>query len=576
MTSHVESPENADNFESENTDHSAPNSELNTVGSAGIAETGQTEEFARITDGVQLDQAELAAVFAAEKAENAHTATETLDDTSTPDATTGLDTAELAEDTDSDNEEGARELVGAGVGATALSTKKKKSRKPWIVASAVLVLALATVGGTLLAMTKSVTISVDGQDQSVTTLSGSVNGALEAAGISVAVHDTLAPAGEESISDGSRIVLNKGRLLTLTVDGKQVEVWTTARTVEDALAELGRDPGEYQLSADRSREIPLDGLAVNAETLHGVTVTDAKGKTTKLDTPAKTVADLLKAQGIKLGVNDRVSPSLKTAITDSTVVTVVTLPTITVTDGTTVGAPGATEAKDVQSLLAAAGITLGATDTVSPALDAPLTEGLQVVITRIATTQVVVDEPIAQPADETTEDSSMTKGNTEVTQQGAAGVASVTYNVTTTNGVETARVEAARTVTTEAVPTITAVGTKVVTSPASSSSNTPAAQSNSEAPAADGGNTGAVPPAGGSSGVNWDGVANCESTNNWSINTGNGYYGGLQFDVSTWLSAGGGQYAPRADLATREQQIAVAETLYASRGLQPWACGYAG
>lgn len=469
MTSHVESPENADNFESENTDDSAEHSVSNTAGTAGTAETGQTEEFARITDGVQLDQAALAAVFAAEKAENAHTHTETpaepLDDTSKLDEAAGLDTAEHADETDSDDEDAASgELVGAGVGATAVASKKK-SRKPWIVASAVLVLALATVGGTLIAMTKSVTISVDGQDQSITTLSGSVNGALEAAGISVAEHDTLAPTGEESISDGSRIVLNKGRLLTLTVDGKQVQVWTTARTVEDALAELGRDPGQYQLSADRSREIPLDGLAVNAETLHGVSVTDAQGKTTKLDTPAKTVADLLKAQGIKLGVNDRVSPSLTTAIADSTVVTVVTLPTVTVTDGVTVGAPGATEAKDVQSLLAAAGITLSATDTVSPALDAPLTEGLQVVITRIATTQVVVDEAIAQPADETKEDSSMKKGNTEVTQQGAAGVASVTYDVTTTNGAETARVEAGRTVTTEAIPTITVVGTKVVASP---------------------------------------------------------------------------------------------------------------
>ncbi len=56
----------------------------------------------------------------------------------------------------------------------------------------------------------------------------------------------------------------------------------------------------------------------------------------------------------------------------------------------------------------------------------------------------------------------------------------------------------------------------------------------------------------------WDTVAACESGGNWSTNTGNGYYGGLQFDVGTWLAFGGGQYASRADLATREQQIAVA------------------
>ncbi|MCO1578224.1 transglycosylase family protein [Crossiella sp. SN42] len=76
------------------------------------------------------------------------------------------------------------------------------------------------------------------------------------------------------------------------------------------------------------------------------------------------------------------------------------------------------------------------------------------------------------------------------------------------------------------------------------------------------------------SGVNWDALAKCESGNRWNINTGNGFYGGLQFDRGTWLSNGGGQYAPYAHLATREQQIAVAERLYAARKLTPWpSCG---
>jgi hypothetical protein len=64
-----------------------------------------------------------------------------------------------------------------------------------------------------------------------------------------------------------------------------------------------------------------------------------------------------------------------------------------------------------------------------------------------------------------------------------------------------------------------------------------------------------------SDGINWDAIAQCESGGNWSINTGNGYYGGLQFLQATWIGAGGLRYAPRADLATREQQIAVASTL---------------
>lgn len=61
--------------------------------------------------------------------------------------------------------------------------------------------------------------------------------------------------------------------------------------------------------------------------------------------------------------------------------------------------------------------------------------------------------------------------------------------------------------------------------------------------------------------VNWDAIAECESGGNWQINTGNGYYGGLQFSQATWEGAGGLRFAGRADLATREQQIAVASTL---------------
>ena len=70
--------------------------------------------------------------------------------------------------------------------------------------------------------------------------------------------------------------------------------------------------------------------------------------------------------------------------------------------------------------------------------------------------------------------------------------------------------------------------------------------------------------------VNWDAIANCESGGRWNLNSGNGFYGGLQFDYSTWLSNGGGAYAPRADLATKAEQIAVANVLYSRRGLQPW------
>jgi LysM repeat protein len=72
----------------------------------------------------------------------------------------------------------------------------------------------------------------------------------------------------------------------------------------------------------------------------------------------------------------------------------------------------------------------------------------------------------------------------------------------------------------------------------------------------------------------WSGVAQCESSGNWSINTGNGYYGGLQFSQSTWDAYGGSAYAPRADLASPSQQIAIAEKVLAGQGIGAWpVCG---
>lgn len=71
----------------------------------------------------------------------------------------------------------------------------------------------------------------------------------------------------------------------------------------------------------------------------------------------------------------------------------------------------------------------------------------------------------------------------------------------------------------------------------------------------------------------WDQLAKCEAGGNWAINTGNGYYGGLQFTTSTWLGYGGGAYAPNAHLATREQQIAIAIKTQAGQGWGAWpAC----
>jgi resuscitation-promoting factor RpfA len=68
----------------------------------------------------------------------------------------------------------------------------------------------------------------------------------------------------------------------------------------------------------------------------------------------------------------------------------------------------------------------------------------------------------------------------------------------------------------------------------------------------------------------WDHLAQCESGGNWSTNTGNGYYGGLQFSSGTWQAYGGGAYAGTADHATRSQQIAIAEKVLRAQGWKAW------
>jgi resuscitation-promoting factor RpfA len=81
-------------------------------------------------------------------------------------------------------------------------------------------------------------------------------------------------------------------------------------------------------------------------------------------------------------------------------------------------------------------------------------------------------------------------------------------------------------------------------------------------------------PASAATNNTWNQVAECESSGNWTIRTGNGYYGGLQFSQSTWVAYGGTRYAPRADLATRAQQILVAEKVLAAQGPGAWpVCG---
>ena len=332
-------------------------------------------------------------------------------------------------------------------------------RKPVLVGAAAVVCALVIGGGTVAAMHKTVKISVDGVSQDVSTLAGSVAGALDSAGLTLASHDTLAPTGDAEITDGATIVVQRGRLLTLTIDGQTRRLWTTATTVEQALAQIGQDPASFKLSADRSRAIPLDGLQVSADTLHTVSITLGT-KTKEYTSTATTVGALLTENKLTPAKNQRVSLPLTAALTDGAAITIRTLPTVKITAGKDAAKSVIVDGATVAEALAAAKVRLGPDDTVKPGVKTPLKDGQGIVVTRISFVTAVERQPIEQPADETRDDDSQLVGTTTVVQEGAPGVAEVTYKTKVTNGAKGPRQEISRKTVTAAKPQIVAIGTK--------------------------------------------------------------------------------------------------------------------
>jgi len=325
---------------------------------------------------------------------------------------------------------------------------------------------------------------VDGQSKTIHTSAHDVQHVLSGAGYTVSQHDIVAPQLDATVSSGTKIVLARGRLLHLNVDGAKKDVWTTAPTVAEALAQLGYPSSDF-VSVSRSTRLPLDPTSLDLRAPKRVVVT-----------------------------HDRKSKAVVT--TDAT----------------------------VGQLLTDLHVTVGAHDRVLPSAKARIAPKMHIYVEHVTTKRITVRQQVSFPINKI-QDSSMYQGDVSVITAGVPGSADVTYDVNYVDGKEAGRTVVANHLLVAPKTQTEKVGTKPRPAPPVSTS-----------------------------GLNWDAVAACESGGNWHINTGNGFYGGLQFDYSTWLSNGGGAYAPRADLATREQQIAIANKVYAARGSSPWpVCG---
>jgi uncharacterized protein YabE (DUF348 family) len=181
----------------------------------------------------------------------------------------------------------------------------------------------ALVAGTTAFVTadKTVTLSIDGHERKVSTFAHTVGDVLDSEGIHVDQHDLVSPMPNQSFKSGETIVVRYGRPLVLTVDGDTRSVWTTARTVDEALMALGvRAKGVY-VSASRSRPIQRSGMALDVRLPHQLTFL-ADGGRHEITTTAITIRSALAEAGVTLGPSDLITPSLQTRPTDDLVIAV--------------------------------------------------------------------------------------------------------------------------------------------------------------------------------------------------------------------------------------------------------------
>ncbi|WP_426006554.1 transglycosylase family protein [Paenarthrobacter sp. NyZ202] len=347
--------------------------------------------------------------------------------------------------------------------------------------------------------------------------------------------------------------VGNNKTVTLNVDGKVSSIQTFGGTVDQvvkaAKVEL-KDGDRVSPSLDAAVD---NGSVVNINLAKAVSI-ELDGARKTVNTNASDVAGLVSELGVA-GSSEISQPKDATLEVQGSFVSISTPKTISlIADGKDTSTT--TTASDVAEVLKDAGITVGATDRVSQPSNAPVIQDMVIKVSRVDATKTAEATEEVPFESVKTESAELYKGEEKVTQKGVAGSVVKTFKLVLVDGREASRTLVSSNVTTQPVTEKIAVGTKARPAPA-----TKAATSSG--------------PTGAPNEAMWDRIAQCESGGNWSINTGNGYYGGLQFSSPTWLANGGGAYAPTANLATKAQQIDIANRLYAKNGLRDWGCAHA-
>lgn len=349
--------------------------------------------------------------------------------------------------------------------------------------NATVVTALVGGGVAYITLDNAVALTIDGQTETVHTFGSSVEDVLDERDIELSARDEVIPSLDSDIEDGTEISVRYARQITVTVDGEEQQIWTTALSVDEALGDLDIRAEGADVSVARSQAIGRGGIDFEVRTPKEITVT-ADGATNPVTTTGLTVAEAL------------------------------------------------TEA----------GITLGDLDLVEPAADTVLADALAVTVRRVTVETATVTEAVPFEVTEQ-EDDSLEKGSESVETEGKAGTLERVVQNTYIDGDLSTTDVLSEEVVAAPVDQVVLVGTMEPPAP----------------PAEDDGDGGGGDVDGGV----WDRLAECESGGNWSINTGNGYYGGLQFSVGTWQAFGGSGY-PHEN--SKAEQIRIAEKVRDNRG----------
>ncbi|CPY69044.1 resuscitation-promoting factor RpfB [Mycobacteroides abscessus] len=280
-------------------------------------------------------------------------------------------------------------------------TKLNATRSPLLRALvAALLVVIGAGGGYAIAAHKTLTLNVDGNAMTVTTVKSRVSEVLADYGYALSDRDDVAPAKHDSVRDGDTIVLKRSRPLDISVDGQDTQqVWTTASTVNDALSQLSMTD-TAPTAATRGSRLPLEGMSL----------------------------------------------------------AVVSAKTVQLNDGGVISTPRIA-APTVGALLEATGNPLQQFDTVDPAPSTPVTADMPITVTRIRVSKVTEQAPLA-PTPQKIEDPEMNMSRSVVQDPGAPGTQDIVYSVLSVNGRETGRIPVSNNVLTPARDSVLRVGAK--------------------------------------------------------------------------------------------------------------------